>query len=72
MHRIYTDEEWKRMQDNYDKVRYKCKCGHRSVIPKNVEKTVCSWCGNYVFKDKKTEFQYRMAQNIKRGKYDIK
>lgn len=37
----------------------KCpKCGH-GVHFFRVEKTVCKWCGNYVFKDKKSEFEYK-------------
>lgn len=64
MKHIFTNDEWKRMQENYDKVKYNCKCGHRSVIPESLDKTVCSWCGNYVFKDKKAEFQYRMKEKL--------
>ena len=38
--------------EEYDKVKYMCKCGHRVVIPKWVDKMPCDWCGNYVFKTK--------------------
>ena len=55
---------------NYDKslenVKFKCKCGHRTVIPKGIEKQICSWCGHYVFRDKKVEFEYRMKERLKK------
>ena len=60
MKKLLTAEEFSRMADEYDKVKYTCKCGRRSVIPKWVDKTLCSWCGCYVFKSKKNEFEYRM------------
>lgn len=55
----------------YDRVmvekRKKCKCGHRINFPPNMDKIVCSWCGNYVFRDKKTEFEYRINQEMRRN-----
>lgn len=53
------------MTDEYDKVKYKCKYGRRIVIPKWVDKQLCDWCGNYVFKSKKDEFQYRLGEKLK-------
>lgn len=53
------------MTDEYEKVKYICKCGHRVVIPKWVDKQLCDWCGRYVFKDKKSEFKYRIKEAIK-------
>lgn len=49
MEKMLTTKEYKRMTDEYDKVKYKCKCGRRVVIPKWVDKQLCDWCGNYVF-----------------------
>ena len=59
---------YKRMTEEYNKVKYKCKCGHRVVIKHSQTKAICSWCGSYVFKDKKTEFNYRISEQIKRRK----
>ena len=39
--------------------RVLCKCSHSILIPPEVNKVICSWCGKYVFKDKKEEFKYR-------------
>ena len=53
------------MMLEYDKVKYRCKCGHRMVIPPKLDKVVCDWCGKYVFKDKKKEFEYRLREKMK-------
>lgn len=65
MEKLLTDEEYKRMTAELDKVKYRCKCGHRVIIYNNREKSVCEWCGNYVFKNKKDEFKYRVKERIK-------
>lgn len=65
MERLLTIEEYDRMQEEYDKVKYKCKCGHKVVIPNWVDKQVCGWCGKYVFKNEKDEFKYRMRGLLK-------
>lgn len=65
MERLLTEKEFSRMIDEYDKVKYKCKCGHRVVIPYNVDKQVCSWCKRYVFKNKKDEALYRIKEKMK-------
>ena len=65
---MYTklgNKEFKRMTEEYDKVKYTCKCGHRVVIPYNKEKNICSWCHNYVFKNNQEEFKYRLKEKIK-------
>ena len=41
MDHILTIKEFKRMTDEYEKVKYICKCGHRVVIPKWVDKQLC-------------------------------
>ena len=51
MEHLLTDKEYKRMTEEYDKVKYKCKCGHRVVIKHNQTKAICSWCLKYVFKN---------------------
>lgn len=43
--------------------RLKCSCGHTFTTTK--EKHLCSWCGNYVYKDKKNEFTEKLMKEIK-------
>lgn len=68
MERMITIKEFENMSNEYDKVKYLCKCGHKVVIPKWVDKQICDWCGNYVFKTKQDEFKFRMQENIRRKK----
>lgn len=45
------------------------KCGHQIQILDN-QKAFCKFCGRYVFKNKKEEFNYRLKENqirLKRG-----
>lgn len=63
---ILSDEEFERLSREYEKVRYKCKCGHSVIIPTWVDKQLCNWCGNYVYKDKKDEFKNKLKEMSKR------
>lgn len=66
MEKVLTIKEYERMTDEYDKVKYQCKnCGHKVIIPYNVDKQLCSWCHTYVFKTNQEEFKYRIKEYIK-------
>lgn len=65
MEHLLTKEEYDRMTNELDKVKYECKCGHKEVITSTEDKKICSWCGHYIFKDKKVEFKYRVKERIK-------
>lgn len=64
MRNVLTIKEYQRMSDEYDKVKYRCKCGHRVIIPEWIDKQLCSHCGRLVFKDKKTEDLYRIREKL--------
>lgn len=59
-----TPEEWlgfnrdTRMFKEYSNNRYYCKCGHSVAIPNSMEKIMCSWCKNYVYKDEDKQKEY--------------
>lgn len=52
-------------EKNISAYKVKCKCGHVVVIRPMQERTLCSWCGYYVFRTKASEFKYRMMEEIK-------
>lgn len=52
--------EYTKNRDNY----IKCKCGHSVDFWYGEDKVLCSWCGTYVFKDEKVEFDFRMKQEL--------
>ena len=63
---------WERLYDKtygavtwdseFEKVKYRCKCGHTLYIPKNVDRLICTHCGVYFFPDKEKEKEYRMQE----------
>ena len=65
MEKVLSDKEYQHMMDEYDKVKYRCKCGYRVIIPHNVDKQICRKCRRYVFKTNQEEFKYRLKEKIK-------
>ena len=49
------------------KFKKRCKCGHNVSISPLKEKVICSWCGNYIFNNKKDEFLYRFKEAKNKG-----
>jgi hypothetical protein len=42
----------------------KCKCGHTINMNPKLDKEICSWCNNYVFRNPKDEFVYRVKEKM--------
>lgn len=40
-----------------------CKCGRRQFIT-NADRTICSWCDKWIYKDTKTKFKYEMRERL--------
>lgn len=55
-----------------DRAKYRryCKCGHSIIFPKSCKsnKTICSYCGHYIFKNDKIEFEERLKSAAKKIK----
>lgn len=54
-----------------EKRKMKVRCSHcKHLISffafEKVNKKLCDYCHNYVFKDKKTEFEYRLKERLKK------
>lgn len=60
-----TNKEIEKYTEEMTKFKYKCKCGHSVTIPDWVDKQLCKWCNNYVFKNKKDEDLYRIKEKLK-------
>lgn len=64
-----TKQEDDKLFNELSKNRYKCKkCGHVVVMPKQ-NKTLCTYCGVWVFKNDAEEFKYRLMEKLKK-KYE--
>lgn len=49
--------------DNYN-LRHKCSCGATTIFNIKDECRICRCCGKTLFKDKKTEFKYKLSNLI--------
>lgn len=63
---IRKNDDFQKLTDEYEKIKYKCSCGHKIIIPKWIDKQVCDWCGRYVFKTKQDEFKFRLQEKMRR------
>ena len=60
----YLDyKEMKLKLEDIAKTSYKCRFGHTVVITNKDGRAICNHCHKWVFKDKKTEFEYRVKEN---------
>ena len=48
------------------KLNVKCNCGHIVNFNSNKNKIICSWCGNYVYKNKKVEFIEKLKKEMRK------
>jgi len=60
--KIENPEKYSNKMHNF---KYECKkCGRKAIMPKNVDKVICRWCRNFVFKNSKDEFEYRIKSEL--------
>lgn len=52
-----------------DRAKYKryCRCGHSIVFPTSskTNKIICTWCGNYIYKNDHEEFKENIKKVLK-------
>ena len=60
--------QYKRFKDiarDHDKIQeymVKCKCSHTMLFTGIKDRLICSHCGNYVYKNKKSEIYYKVKE----------
>jgi hypothetical protein len=60
------EKKIRKLMNEYTINTYTCKCGHRVFILNNHKKEICTWCGRYVFREKRDEFKYRTMEQLRR------
>ena len=45
--------------------RIKCKCGHSTTMKPTTKKKLCTWCGNYIYREAKEEFKNTLLRKLK-------
>ena len=70
--RQFRKQFWyeQRLADSKSKVRKLCKCGHSLLVPAYIQKVKCSYCGCWVFHNKKDEFNYKLEIALRKKKYE--
>ena len=53
-----------KLMEEQQKSKVTCPCGHRVLMSNRKDRIICTWCKNYVYKDKATEFRYKMKENM--------
>lgn len=56
----WNKEQFYKLINPEDKVI--CKCGHRIRFFSGRDRIICNFCGNYVYKNKKSEFKYKLKE----------
>lgn len=70
-----TSREWsifnkqKKTDRIFEKIRYYCNCGHSVVIYPKEERTFCTFCGHYVYRDKRK--QEKNVERIKKEDFKM-
>ena len=59
-----TNKEIEKLYEERQKFRVVCKCGHTCYIANKQKMCICSFCKQFVFKDKGTEFKYRLKEKL--------
>ena len=64
-----TNKELRLQHQIITDLSVKCKCGHSIFFSNKSDRVICDWCGNYCYKDKQTEFKYKMQEGMNATRY---
>lgn len=56
-------DTFSKLEDGRNKHKVQCKCGTKTVLV-DTDMTICRGCHNYVFKNKKIEFEFRVKERL--------
>ena len=63
MSKYLSYKEIEKLRTSITENKIYCKhCGHGVSMSKKTTKVICSWCGNYIFKNDREEFKYRINE----------
>lgn len=60
-----NNDRIQKLMDEQAKLSIQCNCGRKELIPIWMDKKLCSWCGNYIYRNKKLEFKERLKKELK-------
>lgn len=50
----------------FEEIKVKCICGHKTVMPVYVDKSVCSHCKRTVINNSRAYFKYKLRKELKK------
>lgn len=61
-------DAFQKAEDERAKYKRYCKCGHSIIFTPSskTNKTICSWCGHWIYKNDFEEFKDKLNKNIKK------
>lgn len=64
-----NDDRWyQKITNETNKLKIECKhCKRKVVVPFHLPKNICSWCGHYVYRDKKLEFKENLKKELRKN-----
>ena len=57
-------ELYEKREEHYRQQLRICSCGRRQYLFHSQERTICNWCGHWIYKDEKTKFKYEMKSRL--------
>lgn len=59
-----TNKEIKQKQQLATNYSVKCECGHSILVTNKYKRTICSWCGKYVYANDEVKKKYEQQKFI--------
>jgi hypothetical protein len=56
-------DNFQKLEDERSKFKVTCKCGTKTILV-DADYTICRGCHNYVFKNPKIEFEFRIKEKM--------
>lgn len=60
-----TFKQLEKEHDVFQNYVVRCPCGHSLIFTSKKDRILCNWCGQYVYKDKKAKYKYKMKELLK-------
>lgn len=62
--KVYLPNNERKLLEEKSQYKYYCKCSHYThIYPfEKVNKKICTWCGNYIYANKKEEFKDKLRK----------
>ena len=60
-----SNKELNKLENVRQEMTVTCKCGHRVLFQVQTDRIICTYCGNWVYRTPKLEFEYKLKEKMK-------